>query len=118
MSKVSLEKICNGGDELRHLERSLVNIGTEIEEHHLDDSNIFNQLTSGESIDAALKYERSRTIKPSCKHIFIGNHPPRWKRGSDAQARRIDMVYLLMISRLRPKMPSLKPKSKLRAAAS
>ena len=93
MSKVSLEKICNGGDELRHLEQSLVNIGTEIEEHHLDDSNIFNQLTSGESIDAALKYERSRTIKPSCKHIFIGNHPPRWKRGSDAQARRIVMIH-------------------------
>ena len=93
MSKVSLEKICSGGDELRHLEHSLMNIGTEIEEHHLEDSNIFNQLTSGESIDAALKYERSRTIKPSCKHIFIGNHPPRWKRGSHAQTRRIAMIH-------------------------
>ena len=70
-----------------------MNIGTEIEEQHLEDSNLFNQLSSGEHIDAALKYERSRTIKPTCKHIFIGNHPPRWKRGSDAQTRRIAMVH-------------------------
>jgi phage/plasmid-associated DNA primase len=93
MSCVSLEKICNGGDELRHLESSLVNIGTEINQRLLDDTDVFNKMTCGERFNSALKYEKSRCLKPMCKHIFVGNHLPGWKRGSDAQARRMKILY-------------------------
>jgi P4 family phage/plasmid primase-like protien len=92
-SHVSLESICNGGDELRQLERSIINIGTEIDSRQLKDSAVFNQIACGEALDKALKYEKARRILVNCKFIFIGNHYPHWERGSDAQARRIKIIH-------------------------
>ena len=92
MSQVSLAKICNGGDELRNLEASLVNVGNEVKHTVLKDSDIFNKVACGEPIDCALKFEKSRRIVPNCKHFFMGNHLPHWERGSDAQARRIKIL--------------------------
>ena len=92
MSLVSLAAICDGKDELRALEGSLLNVGDEIDERELKNSAIFNKLACCEELDAALKYDRTRRIRPACKFIYIGNHLPRWHKGSEAQARRIKIL--------------------------
>jgi P4 family phage/plasmid primase-like protien len=92
MSAVTLEAICKGGDELRCLETSLVNIGNEINQTALKETAVFNKIADGDYFDAALKYDKARRIWPTCKHIFIGNFPPHWLRGSEAQARRVLML--------------------------
>lgn len=115
MSHVSLEKLCSGGDELRHLESALVNLGTEIDSRVLKDTAVFNQMVNSENLDVALKYDRSRRIKLLCKHIFIGNHLPRWDRGSDAQARRIKILHFPSDFSGEPKDGKLERQVKLEA---
>jgi P4 family phage/plasmid primase-like protien len=93
MSTVSMHKLCEGGDELRRLQKSLINVCSEINYRQFKDSAIFNQLVCGESMDVAFKYQITQRVKPISKLMAIGNHMPKWEYGSDAQARRMRFLY-------------------------
>src|SRR4029077_15225425 len=116
MSGVTLEDICKGGDGLGSLEASLVNLATEINVHKLEDSSIFNQVACGESINKALKWKKDRKLIFNAKHIFIGNHLPKWERGSDAQARRIKVLFFPNDFTIQAKNGKLEAKVKLEAS--
>jgi P4 family phage/plasmid primase-like protien len=116
MTHVSLEKICSGGDELRDLEKSLVNLGTEINQRQLKESDMFNKVVCGEATNVSLKYDQSRRVEVLCKFIQLCNHLPKWDRGSEAQARRIRILYFGEDFSTHPKDGSLEAKVKLESA--
>lgn len=90
---ISLKKLCDNSDELRLLEGSLLNLGTEIDHRILDDSSYFKTLISGESIVINAKYRPSYELQVTTKFCFLANRLPSFKKGSEAESRRIRIIF-------------------------
>lgn len=91
-SHVSMEKICKGGDEIRSLVDSLVNISTELNPRNYEDSSVFNQIALAEPMDVALKWRVTQKYIPFAKHFFLANHIMSFNRGSTAEERRVQVL--------------------------
>jgi P4 family phage/plasmid primase-like protien len=94
-SDVSLRQICSddGDDKIAYLADSLVNIASELDYRTMDDSTRFNQLISGEAMIIRPRFKEGRKLETTSKFCFLANHLPNFKRGSEAQARRIRIIH-------------------------
>lgn len=92
-TSISLQQLCRESDELRHLKDSLLNIGTEINYRVLEDSSNFKLLVSGEQIMICPKYISSYELTVTTKFCFLSNQLPQFKRGSEAESRRIRIIH-------------------------
>jgi P4 family phage/plasmid primase-like protien len=90
---ISLSKLCRDSDELRHLRGSLLNLGTEIDYRAQEDSSNLKLLVSGEPIYVCPKYVSSYELQTTCKFCFLSNRLPSFKKGSNAESRRIRLLH-------------------------
>jgi phage/plasmid-associated DNA primase len=108
LTGISLKQLCEDGDVLRHLQDSLVNIGTEIDYRLLDDSTKFKILVSGETIYISPKYVSSYALRITTKFCFLANRLPSLQKGSAAELRRMSILYFAKSIPASMKDPSIK----------
>jgi putative DNA primase/helicase len=87
---LKLTEICDvEGYERPKLERSMLNVSTELEADVLENSEDFKRLVSGEAVEARPIYGRPFTMHSKPKYLFLCNELPRFKHGTDAELRRL-----------------------------
>ncbi|MEI8291877.1 MAG: BT4734/BF3469 family protein [Verrucomicrobiota bacterium] len=91
---LSLSDICNlTGYSLPGLQHALINIGGELDADELAHSSRFKLLVGGESLEVRGIYGRPFTMGDYVvKLIFLTNHLPRFKSGTDAELARMRFV--------------------------
>jgi len=77
---------------LAKLARAALNLSTELDAVEVGSEN-FKLLCSGEGIDADRKYRDSILLETPCKFWFNANHLPRFRKGTDAELRRLHFLH-------------------------
>jgi P4 family phage/plasmid primase-like protien len=86
---LSLSQLCDTECyALPKLQYAMLNISTELDALELD-SEQFKKLVSGEPMVVRQIYEQPYEMRSSSKYVFLTNHLPRFKGGTDAELRRL-----------------------------
>jgi putative DNA primase/helicase len=92
-SFLSLADLCHPqGYKVSGLNHRALNIGTELDVLEFDDSGLFKQLVSGETITVRAIYGRPFEMKSHATMLFLANSLPKFKHGTQAEARRLGFV--------------------------
>ncbi len=87
---LTLKEICSEkGYEVPLLRRAMLNISTELDAVAIENSEHFKRLISGEEVMARNIYGKPFVMSTLCKFLFLTNHLPRFKHGTDAELRRL-----------------------------
>ncbi|MBE0541661.1 MAG: hypothetical protein IH623_09770 [Verrucomicrobia bacterium] len=88
---VSLRQLCAGnGYSIPRLRFAALNVGTEAPSGELAESDMLKMLVCGEPVEARAIYGRPEKLEGySVKFVFLSNHLPRFKSGTDAELRRL-----------------------------
>jgi len=87
---LTLREICNDqGYHVPQLRKAMLNISTELDTVLLENSENFKRLISGEEIEAREIYGSPFIMAVTTKFLFLTNHLPRFKFGTDAELRRL-----------------------------
>jgi phage/plasmid-associated DNA primase len=90
--KISLSQISNPENKnLAKLAGAALNLSSELDAIEVSSEN-FKQLVSGEGLDADRKFRDSISLRTSCKFWFNANHLPRFRKGTDAELRRLHFL--------------------------
>jgi putative DNA primase/helicase len=114
LTNLSLRHLCDPkGYSLPRLQKSALNIGTELDSLEFEDSAIWKSLVSGEPIEVRPIYGAPFKMQTTAKLWFLANGLPRFKNGSDAELRR--MRFLLFNQKPVAQNPNLKERLKAEA---
>jgi P4 family phage/plasmid primase-like protien len=92
-SSLSLADLCHpSGYKLAQLRNKLINLATELNTLEMDDTGLFKQLVSGEQFTAREIYGHPFEMCSTATLVFLANSLPRFKHGTDAEARRLRFV--------------------------
>jgi P4 family phage/plasmid primase-like protien len=92
-SSLSLSDLCHvSGYKLSMLHNKLINLATELNTLEMDDTGLFKQLVSGELFTARPIYGKPFEMRSTATLVFLANSLPRFKHGTDAEARRLRFV--------------------------
>lgn len=87
---LTLREICNDqGYHVPQLRKAMLNVSTELDTVLLENSENFKRLISGEQIEAREIYGSPFIMAVTTKFLFLTNHLPRFKFGTDAELRRL-----------------------------
>jgi P4 family phage/plasmid primase-like protien len=87
---LTLKEICDDkGYGVPMLRRAMLNVSTELDTVLLENSDNFKRLISGEYFTAREIYGSPFGMSVTCKFLFLTNHLPRFKFGTDAEIRRL-----------------------------
>lgn len=75
------------------LQFAAVNVCTELNSREVEDSSIFKQLVSGQSISTRMIYDKPFSMTTACKHIFLTNNMPDFRFGTAAEGRRVRYIF-------------------------
>jgi P4 family phage/plasmid primase-like protien len=81
------------GYSLASLEHKLVNIASELKATEAAESSNFKKLVSGEPIEVRQIYSEPKTMRSTVKLMFLTNHLPRLKKGTNAELRRMQFLH-------------------------
>ena len=110
VTEFSLSQLSNPENKnLAKLQRAALNLSTELDAIEVGSEN-FKRLVSGESFDADRKYRDSISLRSSCKLWFNANQLPRFRKGTDAELRRLR--FLRFDQKVQAKDETLKAKIK------
>jgi P4 family phage/plasmid primase-like protien len=113
-SSLSMIDLCHpNGYKLADLEGKLINLATELNTLEIDDTGLFKQLVSGERFTARKIYGEPFEMSSTATLVFLANSLPRFKHGTDAEARRLRFVKFSH----RPKKPDVMLKPRVAAEA-
>ena len=92
-----LSNICTGnGYSIPRLEKAALNLGSEAQAGELSESDAFKQLAEGASMEVRGIYGKPYTMQGyHVKLVFLGNHLPRFKSGTDAELRRCRFLHFM-----------------------
>lgn len=89
-----LEELCKSGSySLPTLKRKMLNLGSELEGTEIETSANFKKLVSGEQFSAREIYGRPEEMQTHCKLLFLTNHLPRFRGGTNAEERRLRILH-------------------------
>jgi P4 family phage/plasmid primase-like protien len=92
-SSLSMVDLCHpNGYKLAMLHNKLINLATELNTLEVDDTGLFKQLVSGEQFTARPIYGKPFEMCSTATLVFLANSLPRFKHGTDAEARRLRFV--------------------------
>ncbi len=92
-SSLSMVDLCHPqGYKLAMLNHKLINLATELNTLEVDDTGLFKQLVSGEQFTARPIYGKPFEMRSTATLVFLANSLPRFKHGTDAEARRLRFV--------------------------
>jgi P4 family phage/plasmid primase-like protien len=87
---LTMKEICSEqGYHVPQLRRAMLNISTELDAVAIENSEHFKRLISGEEVMARSIYGKPFVMSTYCKFLFLTNHLPRFKSGTDAELRRL-----------------------------
>jgi P4 family phage/plasmid primase-like protien len=88
---ISLRQLCDSkGYSLPRLRFAALNLGTEAPSGELGESDAWKSLICGEPVDVRPCGGRPVKMEAYCtKFVFLSNHLPHFKSGSDAEVRRL-----------------------------
>jgi len=91
---LSLSDICSTtGYSIPSLQHALLNVGGELDADELGQSSRFKLLVGGEPLEVRMIYGRPYTMTDYvAKLVFLTNHLPRFRSGTDAELRRIQFL--------------------------
>ena len=91
---LSLSDICSTtGYSIPGLQHALLNVGGELDADELAQSSRFKLLVGGEPLEVRGIYGRPYTMEGYiAKLVFLTNHLPRFRSGTDAELRRLQFV--------------------------
>jgi putative DNA primase/helicase len=92
----------------------MLNLGSELNGKEVEESSNFKKLVSGEWINVRPIYGAPEDMQTWCKLWFLSNNMPRFSWGTDAETRRLRILYF----GVKPKEKDPKLKEKLRAESS
>jgi P4 family phage/plasmid primase-like protien len=93
-SAIKLHQICgNDRKYVWKLENRLVNIATETDTKIIEDNSIFKNIVSGERFETDRLYREGVMMHTNVKLCFVMNEAPKFKHGTDAENRRLRMIY-------------------------
>ncbi|RYD74948.1 MAG: hypothetical protein EOP84_19065, partial [Verrucomicrobiaceae bacterium] len=88
-----LDELCkNGSYTLPTLKNKLLNLGSELTGNEIEESANFKKLVSGEYLSVRQIYGAPEEMQTTCKLLFLTNQPPWFKRGTDAETRRLRIL--------------------------
>lgn len=115
LCSAGLDELCKSGSyTLPTLKHRLLNLGSELEGEEVQQSANFKKLVSGEFLNVRQIYAQPEEMKTICKLMFLTNLQPRFRSGTDAEARRLRIIPFTV--KPKEKDPSLKQKLKEEAA--
>jgi phage/plasmid-associated DNA primase len=89
---VSLSQLSNPENKnLAKLASAALNLSTELDAIEVGGEQ-FKLLVSGEALEADRKYRDSISLRATCKLWFNANHLPRFRKGTDAELRRLRFI--------------------------
>jgi len=89
-----LEDLCASGSySLPTLKNKMLNLGAELEGTEIATSANFKKLVSGEYLNAREIYGKPESMTTFCKLLFLSNHMPRFRSGSNAEERRLRLLH-------------------------
>jgi putative DNA primase/helicase len=92
VTHMSLAQISSSENKnLAKLRYAALNLSTELDAVEVGSEN-FKLLSSGEAIDADRKYRDSILMQTPCKLWFNANHLPHFRKGTDAELRRLHFL--------------------------
>lgn len=114
-SSAGLEELCKSGSYiLPTLRQKMLNLGSELTGTEIEESANFKKLVSGEFLSVRAIYGAPEEMQTGCKLLFLTNHPPRFRGGTDAEVRRLRILHFAV----KPKVKDTDLKTKLRAETS
>ena len=88
-----LDELCKSGSyTLPTLKHKLLNLGSELTGTEIEESANFKKLVSGEHLSVRQIYGAPEEMQTFCKLLFLTNLPPRFRSGTDAEARRLRIL--------------------------
>ena len=110
VTSISLSSLCSGnGYSIPRLEKAALNLGGEASAGELSESDMFKLLAEGAAMEVRAIYGRPFTMRGyHVKLVFLGNHLPRFKAGTDAELRRCRFLHFMRSPET--KDPTLKPR--------
>ncbi|HEV2208578.1 MAG TPA: phage/plasmid primase, P4 family [Verrucomicrobiae bacterium] len=93
--RVSLRQLCDGqGYSIPRLRFAALNLGTEAPSGDLGETDVLKNLVCGEPVEARAIYGKPATFQGYCtKFVFLSNHLPHFKHGTDAELRRLRFLH-------------------------
>jgi P4 family phage/plasmid primase-like protien len=87
---LTMKEICSEqGYHVPQLRRAMLNVSTELDAVLIENSENFKRLISGEEFMARNIYGKPFVMSTVCKLLFLTNHLPRFKSGTNAELRRL-----------------------------
>lgn len=83
-ASLSLHRLESDRFAVARLLGKLANIAADLPSEHLAGTDVFKQLTGGDSMTGEFKYRDSFDFVPYARLVFSANHPPRSQDGSPA----------------------------------
>jgi putative DNA primase/helicase len=110
-----LDELCKSGSyALASLKGKMLNRASELNGTEIPTSGNFKAIVSGEPLNVRQIYSAPEEMQTSCKLLFLTNHYPRFKHGTDAEARRLRILHF----QVKPATKDVKLKDKLKAELS
>ncbi len=111
-TSMSLEDLCSSSSyALPNLKHKLLNLASELNANEVNASSNFKALVSGEYLNTRQIYKPREEMRTTAKLIFLTNHVPRFKAGTDAERRRMRMLLFNTV----PQVKDTQLKYRLRA---
>jgi|GEM_PF-1786648 len=93
-SSAGLEELCKTGSySLPMLKHKMLNLGSELCSKEIEESSNFKQLVSGETLNARPIFSSPVEMRSTSKLLFLSNNMPRFRSGTDAEARRLRILH-------------------------
>ena len=88
-----LDELCKSASySLPKLKHKMLNLGTELNGHEIEESANLKKLASGESMDVRQIFREPEDMRTTCKMLFLSNIQPRFRAGTNAESRRLRIV--------------------------
>jgi putative DNA primase/helicase len=93
VGRLTIRQICsNDRKHLYRLEKKLLNLSTETEVNEINENTTLKTIISNEEFSTDRMYKSGFEMHTSCKLCFLANNMPKFKAGSNAEARRFRVV--------------------------
>jgi P4 family phage/plasmid primase-like protien len=93
VGRLTIRQICsNDRKHLYRLKYKLLNLSTETEVNEINENTTLKTIISNEEFSTDRMYKSGFEMQTPCKLCFLANNMPKFKAGSNAEARRFRVV--------------------------
>lgn len=93
-SSLDIDALCSSNNySLPSLKYKMLNLGSELKATEVGEASLLKAIVSGESFNVREIYGKPAPMRTTVKLMWLGNHLPKFKNGTDAELRRIRILH-------------------------